>query len=217
MSGAEEGQQASNSRAIYIDIDDVLSQTSRLLNDMLYKHHNRRVDYESLTDFDLGVSYGLEPHEVDHFLGLVHAPEAIEAISVVDGAVPALEHWSASGYKVQLLTGRPPHTEAATRSWLDRHTVPHQSLSFVDKYGRAASGPEGVPVLSLDSVASMDFCLAVEDSLEVAAFLAERLEIEVVLMDQPWNRDVSHLASHVRERLVRCRGWGEVMQRFPTP
>lgn len=209
--------QARDSRAIYIDIDDVLSQTIATLNDLLHQHHDRRVPYESITHFDLGVSFSLEADQIEAFLALAHEPEVIESISIVDGAVSALEHWTRAGYEVQLLTGRPPSTEVATRRWLDEHGIPHASLSFVDKYGRAGGWAPGTRALTLDDIANMDFCLAVEDSLEVAIFIAERLEIEVALLDHPWNRETAHVAPEIRERLIRCRDWSEILERFGSP
>jgi uncharacterized HAD superfamily protein len=206
-----------DSRWIYIDIDDVLSQTAALLGDLLAEHHDRRVPYEEITQFDLGVSFGLDRDELERFLELAHEPEAIASISLVEGAISALDHWLSEGYEVHLLTGRPAATGSATRNWLEAHRVPHSSLSFVNKYGRPSSSPEGLPALDLDELATMEFCLAVEDSLDVAVYLVEQLGIEVALMDHPWNRDTSMLSPGVRERIVRCRGWGEIVERFPTP
>ena len=51
----------------------------------------------------------------------------------------------------------------------------------------------------------------------VSGMPAEQLEIEVALMDHPWNRDTSKLSRVVRERIVRCRGWSEIIERFPAP
>ncbi len=217
MSNESLGVSGSTARRIYIDIDDVLAQTNHLLTDLLAEHHDRRVPYEQINHFDLGVSFGLDHEELERFLDRAHAPSALRAISIVDGATAALGQWSQLGYEIHLLTGRPPSTEAATRGWLADRDVPHESLSFVDKYGRASSRLEGPHVLGLDDVAAMKFCLVVEDSLEVAAYLVEALEIEVALMDHPWNRDTSGLPRHVRERLVRCRDWSEIMVRFPAP
>ncbi len=206
------------SRRIYIDIDDVLSQTIAQLNDLLHHHHDRRVPYEEVTHFDLGVSFGLADNEVERFLEIAHQPEAIRTIAIVDGAVSALSGWTRAGYEIHLLTGRPPSTEEATRHWLETHGVPHVQLDFVDKYGRAKTwSEEGPRPLPLEELASMEFCLAVEDSLEVATFLATELEVDVALMDHPWNRDTRRLSERVQQRIVRCSGWKEVIERFPQP
>lgn len=204
-------------RRIYIDIDDCLSQTFATLIDLFAEVHGRRVAYEQATEFDLGKVFGLGPEQLDQFFELVHQDSVMRNIALVDGVPAALAHWESAGYEIHLLTGRPPTTEAATRGWLTDHAIPHSSLSFVDKYGRGRLWPEGSRPLTLRDVGEMEFCLAVEDSLEVAAFLAERLEIDVALIDHPWNRDTAGLSRVVRDRLIRCRGWSEVIERFPAP
>ncbi len=206
-----------SNRRIYIDIDDVLSHTIARLGQLLHQHFDKRVPYEEITEFDLARSFGLEEEEVERFLEIAHEPDAIRSIALVEGARPALEGWSRAGYEIHLLTGRPPFTEDATRAWLEQHAIPHVQLDFVDKYGRAHAWGEDVEVLDLDDVRQLEFCLAVEDSLEVAVFLAAELEVEVALIDHPWNRDPSRIPDRARERIVRCRGWSEVVARFPDP
>jgi len=204
-------------RRIYIDIDDVLSQTITALGDLLQRHFDKRVPYEAITEFDLGRSFGLDEEEVEHFLSLAHEPEAIRSIALVEGARPALEAWTAKGYEIHLLTGRPPFTEDATRQWLAQHAIPHVQLDFVDKYGRAKAWGDAGGALRLDDVRQLEFCLAVEDSLEVSAFLATELELSVALIDRPWNRNLEAVSGPARERIVRCDGWADVVERFPAP
>ena len=97
MSDLQRDARPTASRAIYIDIDDVLSHTVAALNELLFEHHNRRVACESITHFDLGVSFELEAAELEVFLDLAHRPESIESITVVEGAVAALESWAGEG------------------------------------------------------------------------------------------------------------------------
>lgn len=217
MSNSPVAEDRSDCRRIYVDIDDCLSQTVASLIKLFAELHGRQVDYEQVTEFDLGKVFGLDPEQLDQFFVHVHEDSVLRDMALIEGASAALASWSSAGYEIHILTGRPPTTEAATRGWLADHAIPHASLSFVDKYGRASSRPEGFCPLTLDDVAEMKFCLAVEDSLEVAAFLAEQLEIDVALMDHPWNRDTSGLATSVQNRLIRCRDWSEVTQRFAAP
>ena len=132
----------SESRRIYVDIDDVLSETLVSLTDLLAEVHGRRVSYEQVTQFDLAEPFGLDSQQLDHFFDLAHEDSVMRSIALVEGAPSALHSWSSAGYEIHLLTGRPPSTEAATRGWLADHAIPHASLSFVDKYGRANSWPE---------------------------------------------------------------------------
>lgn len=204
-------------RSIYVDLDDVLSQTIRGLVELLDVRFGKRVVVENVVHFDLGRSFGLEDADLHEFLDAAHEPAVLGSLLPNDGAAHALERWTASGYAVSVLTGRPPSTRPTSARWLEAHAMPHAELAFVDKYGRrVASAEHGLP-LTLDEVAEREFALAVEDSLEVAAFLAERLDMEVALFDRPWNRDICGLSPKARRRIVRCHSWQEIACRFPAP
>lgn len=205
--------------AIYVDLDDVLGQTGRTFLRLVEARYGRRLEFEELTTYDLGRSLGLDRGELAEFMDAAHEPEVLDAIEPFDGAAGVLSGWLARGYEVWLVTGRPPATEGATRAWLDRHRLPHTSLSFVDKYSatypdihRGFHGGR-----DLGELLDCGFRLAVEDSLEMAALLAERLEAPVALFDRPWNRDLSPLGSAASERIVRCRDWADISRRFEAP
>jgi hypothetical protein len=115
---SEHRSSVESERRIYVDIDDVLCQTAASLIDLLEQHHDRRVDYEDLLQFDLGRSFGLDEGELAEFMDEAHRAEVIEAIAPIEGAASALQAWTAQEYDVVLLTGRPPATEEATRGLL---------------------------------------------------------------------------------------------------
>ncbi len=204
-------------RGIYIDIDDVLGLTSHSLLDLLHEHHGRRVAFEEFAHFDLELSFGLNSEEVHRLLELAHEPHVLERIEPVPGCREVLARWLACGYEVDLLTGRPPASDEPTRRWLDEHAMPYSNLFFVDKYQRAEGWDATPRALSLRDVQSMEFCLAVEDSPQVAVFLAETMQVEVALMDRPWNRDASLLSHEARRRIRRCHSWEDVADFFADP
>ena len=204
-------------RSIYVDLDDVLSLTIEPLARLLERRHGRRVAVEEVTEFDLGRSFGLNERELDDFMREAHEPAQLAALEPAPGAAEALGRWSQRGYRVEVLTGRPPSAAPVSRAWLARHEIPHAELACVDKYAREDWHASDEPALPFSALGSRGFALAVEDSLEVAVALATRWQIPVALMDRPWNRDVGGVAPEARRRLVRCRGWGEVVARFPQP
>ncbi len=83
--------------------------------------------------------------------------------------------------------------------------------------GSAHTWGEDVDVLDLNDVKQLQFCLAVEDSLEVAVFLATEVDVSVALIDHPWNRSLAQVPERARERIVRCHGWGDVVRHCPAP
>ncbi|MBK7949997.1 MAG: hypothetical protein IPK00_14895 [Deltaproteobacteria bacterium] len=201
-------------RAIYVDIDDVLSATIERLVDLLDELHARRVDIEHVRDFDLMRPFGLDEEGIRRFMDVAHRDEVIESFAPHEGAVSVLERWKQAGHAITLVTGRPPITTHASRRWLATHRMPHDALHHLDKWGRPSWNDAGLPALRFEDLPAFGFELAVEDSLSTAVRLVEELELPVALMDRPWNREVGHLPARVRERLVRCRDWREVARAF---
>lgn len=199
-------------RRIYVDIDDVLSQTIECLIDLLEQTHDRRVEVEDVRHFHLERSFGLSEREIHTFMERAHADEIIESIAPIPGATEVLSGWTAVGHEVRLVTGRPPTTNAASRRWLERHAIPHAALHHLDKWSRPSWNHAGLPALRFEEIPALAFDLAVEDSLDTAARLVGDFGIPVALMDRPWNRDLTGLPGNVREGLWRCADWDAVAE-----
>ncbi len=203
-----------STRRIYVDIDDVLSRTVEHLIDLLEHLHDRRVELDACQHFDLARSFSLAEHEIREFMAHAHRDEMIESIRPVEGAAEVLGDWDAAGDRVHLVTGRPPLTNAASRRWLARHDLRHESLHHLDKWGRPDWNDEGLPALGFEDVEAFGFDFAVEDSLDTAVRLVEDFGIPVALVDRPWNRSADGLPRRIRARMVRCRDWGEIEKAF---
>jgi uncharacterized HAD superfamily protein len=201
-------------RHIYVDIDDVLSQTVESLIDLLERLHDRRIEVAECLHFDLGRSFSLDEASLLDFMDHAHSDEVIVSIEPVAGAAETLDHWSASGDRVTLVTGRPPRTREASLLWLETHGLEHDALHHLDKWNRPSWNEQDLPALRFEEIGDFGFEFAVEDSLETAVRLIEEFEIPVALMDRPWNRELGSLSHRTRDLLVRCRGWDEVATRF---
>lgn len=214
MDPRTESDKRVSARRIYVDIDDVLARTIERLIDLLEITHDRRVDVEDVLHFDLGRSFGLREDEIRALMARANSDEVMESIRPVEGAVAALGSWAREGHSVNLVTGRPPTTNAASRRWLARHDIAHDSLHHLDKWGRPTWNEAGLPVLQFGELAEMQFDFAVEDNLDTAVRLIEEYDIPVALMDRPWNRDWSGVPQKTQSGMQRCRGWGEVAEVF---
>ncbi len=202
---------------IYVDLDDVLAETIGALTRLLSDEWNRHVAVDDVRHFDLGRSFGLAPEELEAFMRRAHEPDFLDAIPPRDGAAEVLAEWQERGYHVAIMTGRPPASAEISRSWLDRHGISHASFVCVDKYSRQHwADPAGL-ALSKTALGELEFTLAVEDSLEMAAHLVEHCGVAVALMDRPWNRDLAHLPQETVSAIVRCLDWREVAERFASP
>ena len=201
---------------VYVDFDDVLAQTTRRLVALFRERSGREVEFEEMVHFDLGLAFGIDAAELHAFMEAAHEDPVLHSVDPMEEAAETLHGWCAAGAEVAVVTGRPPPTESVSRAWLERHRFPRASLEFVDKYGRHVDRPGQAKPQSLEELTGRRFALAVEDSLATASFLAERLEVPVVLFDRPWNRDVSGLSAEARQRIVRCSSWREIRARIPS-
>jgi len=177
---------------IYVDLDDVLAETSRMFLSLLQREFGRELKYHQLTSFSLSESLRLTSQDLQEFVRLAHTPGALMGIALVVGAKSVLDKWRERGNYISVVTGRPPECHAVSCEWLTKNGIPYDRVLIVDKYARS---PEGVPKpISLDEVALMPFALVIEDSLQVATYLAEKKNIKVALRTCPWNYQlVDHL------------------------
>ncbi|MGQ9660933.1 MAG: 5' nucleotidase, NT5C type [Kiritimatiellia bacterium] len=197
------------SRSIYVDFDDVLCETARGLMGIAAREFGWRGKFTDLHSFDLGISLGLGPTEVETLMHFAHNPEILLGFEPIPGACDGMRRLRAAGFDLVVVTGRPAHTRDASRAWLDRHGIGFASLLIADKYGRFRR-EQGDEVLDLEQLAAMQFCLAVEDAPEALEFLLSRTSAAVILFDRPWNRKIDCCHSAYGHRLRRCRTWPEV-------
>jgi uncharacterized HAD superfamily protein len=207
----------SSAKQIYVDLDDVLSETGRTFLEVLTTQFGKQVEWDDILDYDLGVSLGLDEAELTRFMHAVHRPEVLSSVEPMAGSLDVLTEWTGLGYEIEVVTGRPKATEGVSQQWLQAQAMPHHSLIHVDKYAweeELLGTSAGVPLVQL---AGNGYCLAVEDSAEVAIHLTEILDAPVVVLDRPWNRRRLDDHANLDGRIVRCDSWQEIFERFPAP
>jgi uncharacterized HAD superfamily protein len=196
-------------QTVYVDMDDVLCETAQHFLTILKRDFGKKFAFEQLTDFDVGEACELTVEEREELYRIVHYGEELLSIPPIPGAVDVLQQWSAAGYGIAIVTGRPPDTYEPSAQWLKKHRVPHDRIFIVDKYGRFA--PDGSRCISLEALRNHAFCWAVEDSPIMAMYLASQMKIPVALLDRPWNRkDTNH------ELVSRHHNWIEIAQALPS-
>ncbi|MGE5304998.1 MAG: 5' nucleotidase, NT5C type [Alphaproteobacteria bacterium] len=195
-------------KTIYVDMDDVLCYTAQRCLKIIDREFGKAVAFEQLSTFDLGAACALQPEEIAELFRIVHHPDEIIGLEPVEGAVTALRQWTAAGYEIAIVTGRPPPTYDASLEWLTHHQIPYQTLTVVDKYGRFETA--STIGITLSQLAKRQFCWAVEDSLPMASYLADRMRVPVALMDRPWNRtDREH------SLIGRYSHWDDISKEWP--
>jgi uncharacterized HAD superfamily protein len=199
----------SDPRTIYVDMDDVLCQAARHFLVIVEREFGKRIAYEQLTNFDVGQSCGLRLDEREELYRIVHRPDELLSMAPVSDAIAVLGRWEQGGFEIAIITGRPPETAETSIEWLTKHRVPFHSFTVVDKYARFATEQSGA--ISLSELAARRFCWAVEDSLPMAQYLANEMNLTVALIDRPWNRTDSE-----HRRISRYADWPAIAQALPA-
>lgn len=195
---------------IYVDFDDVLSDTTREFLNILKHEFGKSVDFEDISSFNLKVSFNLSDNEYAHFFDRVHQADVIMGFPPIEGAISVLEDWIHLGYQISIVTGRFTTAYEASLSWLAKYKVPYHSFTMVDKYSRENIDTQ--LAISMAEFSEMKFCLAVEDSATMALHLSRQMGIPVALMDRPWNRKVD-----LTHNLKRFASWSEIRKEFKNP
>ncbi len=194
---------ANNSKSIYVDLDDVICNTTERITAMARKEFGKSVSYESLTSFNLQHSFELTDSEYNHFFSLIHEPQFLMEFKPIENSVSTLNEWKIKGYHIDIVTGRPSSSMSVSFEWLKEHNVPFDSLIIVDKYNREKSGSK--EAISLIELAQRSYDLAVEDSWDMAIFLSQTMLTPVALPDRPWNRIESQI-----NNVHRTHSWHEI-------
>ena len=195
---------------IYVDFDDVLSDTTSAFVKILKREFDKRVGFEDISSFNLKVSFNLSDKEYAHFFQRVHQPDVIMAFPLIKGAIGVLEDWINLGYQISIVTGRLTTAYEASLAWLAEHKVPYHSFTMVDKYSR--ENIDTKIAISMEEFSEKKFSLAIEDSATMALHLSQKMRIPVALMDRPWNRKVD-----LNQNLRRYSSWSEIHKDFKTP
>ena len=190
-------------KKIYVDVDDVLSQTIEMYLHIVEKEFGKTVPLDRIRTFDLKVSFDLSEPEFHHLFDLAHQPDCIMAYEAVEGAVAALTAWKASGHHIDIVTGRPTSTRESTLAWLRENQIPFDAFTMVDKYNRP--GNDRSIAVTKAELSTRPYDLAVEDSVEMALYLAGDMAVKTALVDRPWN-----WACPDHGNLVRGETWADI-------
>jgi uncharacterized HAD superfamily protein len=195
---------------IYVDFDDVLSDTTSAFLKILKLEFGKSVNFEDISSFDLKVSFNLSDKEYEYFFERVHQAEVIMAFPPIEGAIGALEEWIRLGYQIAIVTGRLTSAYEASLDWLAKHNVPYHSFIMVDKYSR--ENIDTKIAISMKEFSEMKFSLAIEDAATMALHLSQKMGIPVALIDRPWNRKVD-----LNHNIRRYKSWSDIRKDFNTP
>lgn len=193
---------------IYVDFDDVISETARTLCGLADRLYGRKIRYEDVFAFDLKTSFGLSRSEIDALMDVAHSHEYLLAYPETPGAAATLSAWRGRGLDIEIVTGRPAFTQAGTREWLDLRGLGDIPVIHVDKFGREPppSSPDAPRAMDVDTFCRRRYDFAVEDSPTGLLHLARIPGCRVAVYERPWNAKVP-LPSPA---FTCCANWQEI-------
>lgn len=193
---------------VCVDIDDVLCETAASLCGLAERAFGRRVPYREVREFDLQRVFALTDAEMRRFMALSHEPETLMSYPETPGASAGLRRLRAAGCEIDIVTGRPASSHAATVAWLESVGLAGFAVTFVDKYGRTfAKGPDDPPTVPLAEFLRRDYDFAIDDSPVVLPSFADWTRTGVLVFDRPWNASFA-LAPNMR----RVSGWDDIVR-----
>ena len=183
---------------VCIDIDNTVADTDTVMRHLMRAVSEGRVnlDHEDVICYEYwkcrdARGNRLTAEEWRKVVSDFHKEGILDAQPYED-VVPQLERLQGM-FEVHLVTSRDSASASLTKSWLDRHGIPHDFVHFV-RHGEKHRLP--VP-----------FSSAVDDDREQAyAFYATG--VHAIVISQPWN----HLDRH--SPLERLSGWKAIATRL---
>ena len=175
---------------IYVDMDDVLCETAARLCVVAAREFGRNVKYEDVRDFELKRVFRLDEGEMAHLCEIAHSYETLAGYQRVPGAVEGMKALVAAGHKVDVVTGRPPYTNAGTKAWLEAAGLGSLEITYADKYSRHwhlerfSSIPPFVP---FDDLRERHYDLAIDDSPVAVERLSRWEGVKTIVLSRPWN------------------------------
>ncbi|MBQ6441546.1 MAG: 2-dehydropantoate 2-reductase [Lachnospiraceae bacterium] len=183
---------------IYVDFDDCLCETGKAFSRLVFEMYGKQVPYEEMNFFNLQKSFALTDEEYDNLLVKGHEAEVLLSIEETPGAASVINEWLDRGHQVSVITGRPFNAFEASRQWLDTHGFERVKLFCLNKYGRENFLKGSDFSLELEDYLKMHFDYAIEDSTSAFKFFDHLPDLNVLVIDRPWNREAVFPNDHYR-------------------
>ena len=149
-------------RAMLVDIDSTLHPMNKQFVRVLHEDFGIDISEDSIEGWDFMTRLGLNAAQVRAVIARCHADNEIENAEPYPGAIAALSRWAADGVRIHVVSDRRPHTEAATRRWLDKIGLPMAALAIGNRINKITYARAHKLDLIIDDKPSLIEALAAE-------------------------------------------------------
>jgi len=177
--------------ALCIDIDNVLSQSDKVMRQLIHEHTGVKLEYTHIVHYEYHRCRDDHGRSItsDEWHAVHDAFSDPDVIRSLDPIADVQVHLSdlVEYYELNLVTSRMAHAHAATREWLQQNQFPPHALHFIRRGSK--------------STAVSSILAAVEDDAEEASLFAEA-GILCFLLEHPWNAQPDQ-----HRNIMRLRDW----------
>src|ERR1700675_5087879 len=92
----------SQSKTIYVDMDDVLCETARALLAIAQREFGKTIRYDQLNTFEVGEACGLERREIAELFRIAHHPDELLGMAPIEEAAAVLRKWADAGHEIAI-------------------------------------------------------------------------------------------------------------------
>lgn len=189
---------------IGIDIDNVIANSYPAFLAKFNEVFATQIKYEEIFDF-----YYLEKHpNVKHdkakdFIHKLLVDEEFQLnILPYERVLPIISNWKKTGHRIHYITSRPHTSRDLTYRWLEKHgfLLPGTTLDLFNSTQHFNKHRKKIREYKKMVAEKRGVNLFIEDSREIA----ETMEIDVLLLDRPWNQ------GKLPKNVKRVKDWEEI-------
>ena len=201
----------------YVDFDDILAETANKICEISKDLFGTTATFEQIKDFDLKKSLSITQEQYEKLMHIMHEDCHLESYDPIAGACKAINFFSSQGIIVDIVTGRPPDTLNASKTWLKNNGFDYSQILFVDKYGRFSENESKQTVLTLADVQKSDYDLIVDDAPIMLEFVAKNMKTPIAVLERPWNELWLANREQVADRpIFSANTWAKLQQMITT-
>ena len=186
---------------IACDVDDILFEFYLMLALWHNELHGTDLRKDDFVSYFVHEVWQVPSEEAVRRVWQFYGTEGFRYLPVVHGAAEGVRRL-AETYDLVAVTGRPHGLAPITEDSIDRHFAGcFTAIHHTDAFGIGG----GVPVPKVDVCAKIGARILIEDYQGHALPCADA-GMDVLLLDQPWNKQVS-----VPDGIIRVRSWDGIL------
>ena len=174
---------------LYLDLDNVISDSDKVVRSLIKKHLNITASKKDITNFNYWEALGFDKKLEEPIWTEFHDSSCFLA-KPIESSIDALRRISLYT-DIHILTSRNESSKEITYKWLKKYRIPHSTIEFVNESDK------------INLVLNFKNKLLVEDRGETVNYIA-RTGKKVILFDNPWNNKFEH------KNIIRLKNWKSI-------